>query len=130
MVFSWMSGVANASVFTILYTLLAVWFLQKVLRTSYDLIRRRLYSTPLYGPPRHSLIWGVNRMLMTSPDRISILEQWMSKYGAVYKIPAPLGKEVVVFGDPKAIAHVYGRETYGYNQTSFARSAIEQLVCI
>ena len=128
---SWSSGIVGfqrAGVFSLIYGLAIMWILHKLVRFFYAFLRRRLHSTPLYGPPRPSFLWGVNRMLMAAPDRIAILEEWVNKYGAVFKVPAPLGTDVVQLCDPKAISHFYSRETYGYNQTSFARMAIENLV--
>ena len=126
---SWMSADSRlSSLIPVLYTLGAIWILQKAIRFLYAFLRRRSHSTALYGPPRTSLLWGANRMILTSTDRISIFEEWLSKYGPAFSIPGPLGADVVVLCDPKAIAHFYGRETYGYHQTAFARMAIEHLV--
>lgn len=128
---SWSSGIVDiqrAGVFPLIYGLAVMWVLHKLIRFFYAFFRNRFHSTPLYGPPRASLLWGVNRLLMSASDRISVLEGWVNKYGTVFKMPVPLGTEVVVLCDPKAISHFYARETYGYNQTSFARMAIENMV--
>lgn len=47
----------------------------------------------------------------------------------MFKVPGPFGKSRVVLCDPKAIAHFYSRETFGYIKTELVRAAVDSLVC-
>ena len=79
--------------------------------------RRRAKSTRLRGPARASLLYGCAEVVESTEDPAALFEQWSKDYGLVYKLPSPLGKSKVVVMDPKAIAHIFGKDTYGYHQT-------------
>ncbi|KAH7927044.1 cytochrome P450 [Leucogyrophana mollusca] len=102
----------------------AVWVLVKLVRTT----RRRLKTTQLNGPPNPSFVFGVGQALNDSGDAGAMYEQWAEEYGLVYKVPAALGKSRVVLCDPKAVAHFYARETFGYVLTPLSKMAIEAIV--
>ena len=57
-----------------------------------------------------------------------MLENWAQEYGPVFRVPIALGRNQLVLCDPKAMAHIYSKETYGYVQSGFARIFIESLV--
>ncbi|KDQ56786.1 hypothetical protein JAAARDRAFT_179466 [Jaapia argillacea MUCL 33604] len=87
-------------------------------------------ATPLKGPPNTSPfnILGLARRIARAPDTGALLEQWAEEYGSVYQIPAALGTKRVILTDPKAIAHFYSHETFGYVQPTFGKMLIENIV--
>ncbi|KAF5367940.1 hypothetical protein D9758_004326 [Tetrapyrgos nigripes] len=91
----------------VLFIALAVWLLSKLISR----VRRERRLTPLKGPPRKSLIFGVLKYLNQAPDSGAVYEEWVTKYGSVYQIPTVLGSKRVVLTDPKAVAHFYAKET-------------------
>lgn len=54
-------------------------------------------------------------------------ERWAEKYGPAYVVPGGFGSKRVVICDPRANAHFYARETFGYVQTKLSRVFIENL---
>ncbi|KAJ7701726.1 cytochrome P450 [Mycena metata] len=61
---------------------------------------RRRHSTPLQGPSSNNFVLG----------------EWATRYGSVFAIPSIFGSKNIVLTDPKAIAHFYSKDTYGYIQ--------------
>ena len=55
-------------------------------------------------------------------------ERWAEEYGPAYVVPGGFGSKRVVICDPRANAHFYARETFGYVQTKLSRVFIENLV--
>ncbi|KAG2096080.1 cytochrome P450 [Suillus discolor] len=102
----------------------ALWALVKVLR----MLRWRVKTTQLLGPPRTSLVYGVSRDLASSHDRAATYERWATEYGVVYMIPSVLGQTNVVLCDPKAIAHFYARETWTYVKTPLTLAFLESSI--
>ncbi|TFK33700.1 cytochrome P450 [Crucibulum laeve] len=84
-------------------------------------------TTPLNGPPNENFIFGYFRLIQKSDDPGLIYAQWTSQYGPAFKVPGSFGTSRVVICDPKACAHFYAKETYGYVQTKLARVFIENL---
>ncbi|KAH7913961.1 cytochrome P450 [Hygrophoropsis aurantiaca] len=99
------------------------WALVQLIKTT----RRRLSTTQLKGPQNPSFALGVGKLLNDSPDAGAVYEQWAEEYGLVFKVASALGKTRIVLCDPKAIAHFYARETYGYVLTPLSKMAIENL---
>ncbi len=91
--------------------------------------RKSSITTKLRGPPRQSLLFGLIRVLRNAEDPGLLYEQWASEYGSVYSFPAFLGEQRLVLYDPKAVAHFYGKEGFGYIKTPISRMFIEILVC-
>ena len=56
-------------------------------------------------------------------------EKWAQDYGPVFRVPTAMGQNQLVLCDPKAISHLYSKETYGFVQTGFNRGFFEILVC-
>ncbi|KAG1785647.1 cytochrome P450 [Suillus plorans] len=110
--------------FNIACSFAALWALVKVLR----MLRWRVKTTQLLGPPRTSLVYGVSRDLAKSQDNAAIYERWATEYGVVYMIPSVLGQTRVVLCDPRAIAHFYARETRTYVQTPLSLALLESSV--
>ncbi|KAJ7742593.1 hypothetical protein B0H16DRAFT_1251932, partial [Mycena metata] len=71
---------------------------------------------------------GVIPQLARAPDAGAVHEEWAAQYGSVYSIPFVLGSRKIMFADPKALAHFFSRETYGYVATSLSRRFTERLI--
>jgi cytochrome P450 len=98
------------------------------LLTSYLRHRRLTKGTPLRGPPSHSFIFGSRLFAMSSPDPDRIFEQWAHDYGSVYRVADALGTTRVMIADPKALAHFYSKEGYGYVHTKSFKILLNHLV--
>ncbi|KAJ7706955.1 cytochrome P450 [Mycena rosella] len=85
-------------------------------------------TTSLKGPSSGNFLFGVMGRLINAPDSGAIYEEWATLYGSVFSIPSFLGSRDIVFADPKAINHLYSKETYGYVQTPQGQRAIERLI--
>ncbi|KAG1901359.1 cytochrome P450 [Suillus fuscotomentosus] len=116
--------VRSGGAFNIACSFAALWALVKVSR----MLRLRVKTTQLLGPPRTSLIYGVSRDLALSHDRAAMYEHWATEYGVVYMIPSVLGQTNVVLCDPKAIAHFYARETWTYVKTPLTLAFLESSI--
>ena len=90
--------------------------------------RRRAKSTRLRGPARPSLLFGCAKVIENTDEQALLFEQWSKDYGLVYKLPTPLGKSSVVVMDPKAIAHIFGKDTYGYHRTPMSNLSTSRMV--
>ncbi|KAG1904515.1 cytochrome P450 [Suillus fuscotomentosus] len=110
--------------FNVACSFAALWAFVKVLR----MLRWRVKTTQLLGPPRTSLVYGVSRDLAMSEDSATIYERWATEYGVVYMIPSVLGQTRVVLCDPKAIAHFYARETWTYVHTPLSLVFLEESI--
>lgn len=66
---------------------------------------------------------------MASEDKASnFIEHWTEKYGTAFYMPIALGQDQLMLSDPKAVAHIYANDTYGYTQMGFAALFLEMLV--
>ena len=84
--------------------------------------------TPLRGPPRTSPLFGVTRLIRLSPNPREIYATWVKEYGSVFRIPLPFGSEAVVVTDPKAVAHIFGKDTFVYVKTPGLRVVTERVI--
>ncbi|KAI5117593.1 hypothetical protein M0805_004044 [Coniferiporia weirii] len=100
------------------------WALYKVSQT----VRTRSRTTKLRGPPASSWFLGVSKDTFKGDSAAVLFEKWADKYGPVFQIPGPLGSRRTVLTDPKAIAHFYSKETFGYVNSTFTKQAITNLV--
>jgi hypothetical protein len=91
-------------------------------------LRTAVRTTSLPGPRNTSLLFGLYRHINESPDPGLVYERWAEKYGPAYVVPGGFGSKRVVICDPRANAHFYARETFGYVQTKLSRVFIENLV--
>ncbi|KAJ7588140.1 cytochrome P450 [Mycena floridula] len=92
--------------------------------------RKRSYVTPLFGPSRPGWLYGYQRRLVADETEVAaaaLLQNWAKEYGDVFALPWSLGSNKIVLIDPKAVAHFFALDTYGYVQTSFIRNSIELL---
>lgn len=85
-------------------------------------------SLRLKGPPGTSFLFGLNQYINRSPDPGSLFEGWMLEYGSVFQLPPVLGTKQIVICDPKAIAHLFARDTYEYVQLPAFKYFIEILI--
>jgi hypothetical protein len=109
--------------------LVSVTFLYTIV-TSYLRHRRLNNGTPLRGPPSHSFLFGSRLFAMSSPDPDRIFEQWADEYGSVYRVADALGTTRVMIADPKALAHFYSKESFGYIHTKSFKILLEHLVSL
>ena len=96
--------------------------------SSFSFLRPSVRTTPLPGPRNTSLLFGLYRHINESPDSGLVYERWAEEYGPAYVVPGGFGSKRVVICDPRANAHFYARETFGYVQTKLSRVFIENLV--
>lgn len=93
-------------------------------------LRRSRYDTPLRGPLRNNFIFGHSKEILDTLEPGVLYERWEKEYGSAYRIPSLFGRYRVILCDPRAIAHFFSRETYGYVQIPAVKKFIEDLVCI
>uniref|UniRef100_P9WEI9 Cytochrome P450 monooxygenase claP n=1 Tax=Ampulloclitocybe clavipes TaxID=56467 RepID=CLAP_AMPCV len=118
-----MTPVSEIGTLDVLIFLVFLWLLSKLVGR----LVRRGRTTPLRGPANKSLFFGLTRYLNEADDPGAIYESWAAEYGPAFRVPSVLGSHRIMICDAKAIAHFYSRETFGYVQTSLARSAIKNL---
>jgi hypothetical protein len=87
-----------------------------------------IQTTSLRGPSSKSLIFGMSREINLAEDPAIIYEQWANEYGPAYRVPRGFGNYKIMLMDPKALAHFYSKETFGYIQTKPTKIFIEALV--
>ena len=87
----------------------------------------RTKTTKLRGPTGSSWLYGVTRDIHDG-DSGALHESWSEQYGNAFQVPIALGSRRIVLFDPKAIAHFYSKETFGYIQNTFTKKAIANLV--
>ena len=119
-----MSALSTLSAFNVLCGISALWILSRI----FQRMRSRARTTPLAGPPNPNILLGAGRFIVKSPDAGNLYEEWLEKYGPVFRIPATMGLSRIALCDPKAILHFYSRETYGYVQSTMTKRAIENMV--
>ncbi|CAA7269644.1 unnamed protein product [Cyclocybe aegerita] len=84
-------------------------------------------TTRLNGPASQSFIFGVYRHTNEAEDPGAVYEEWALQYGPAFRVPGGFGSSRIVICDPRANAHFYSKETFGYIQTKLARVFIENL---
>jgi hypothetical protein len=101
-----------------------LWLLFGVLKKQFA----RSKTTPLNGPDNPSILFGLYRRINESEDPSALYEEWALKYGPAFRIPGGFGSSRIVICDPRANAHFYSKETFGYVQNKLSRIFIEILV--
>ena len=89
---------------------------------------RRPRTTKLKGPPRSDLIFGATKELFNASNLGGVYGDWEKTYGPVYQIPSILGSTILVLQDPRAITHLYSKDTSAYHQSGPLRAAISYIV--
>ncbi|GLB33170.1 putative cytochrome p450 [Lyophyllum shimeji] len=105
---------------------LGLWLFSKVVKIWLSRWRGTR-ATSLRGPPSESILFGLSGVLRQSEDASLLTERWAKEYGSAFRVPTALGSSRIVLMDPKAVAHFYSKETFGYVQTPLARVFIENL---
>ncbi|KAF8994355.1 cytochrome P450 [Cyathus striatus] len=109
------------------YTLLAFISLSSIYLFRRFTSGGKVALTPLNGPPSPSWFFGHYKTVQDSDSPAQIYEKWEREYGPAYIVKGGFGSQKVIICDPKAHAHFYARETYGYVQTKLARIFIQNL---
>lgn len=122
-----MSSLQQLGPWDILYCVAAVGIVFRLLKFATASLRG-VRTTSLRGPASKSILFGVNHYLNFSPDSAAVYEQWANEYGPAFKVPGGFGSYKIMILDPKANAHFYSKETFGYVQTELSRVFIENLV--
>ncbi|KAG2139230.1 cytochrome P450, partial [Suillus clintonianus] len=86
--------------------------------------RQRQRTTPLRGPPSPSWLFGFAKTANSTAIIAPLYENWAREYGPVYKVPHVMGQSRVILWDPSAIAHLFSKDTWLYNQTPFNKIGI------
>ncbi|KAF8878007.1 cytochrome P450 [Gymnopilus junonius] len=107
-------------------SLLIFTILSGILYRIFDLLSLSTQSK-LNGPPNPSYLFGSYRFLNESDDPGLIYEHWEQEYGPAFRVPGGFGSSRIVICDPRANAHFYSKETFGYVQTKLSRVFIENL---
>jgi len=110
----------------VLLPFVIVWLLFGALKKQFA----RNETTPLNGPDNPSFLFGLYRRINESEDPSALYEEWALKYGPAFRFPGGLGSSRIVICDPRANAHFYAKETFGYVQNKLSRIFIEILVSI
>ena len=87
-------------------------------------------TTKLRGPPSNDFVFGVTKELFNSSDHGGTYKNWEKTYGPVYQIPSTLGSRVLVLHDPRAIAHLYSKDTSTYHQIGFVKSLFKSILMV
>lgn len=64
---------------------------------------------------------------MSCEDGAVLYEAWETEFGSVFTIPWTPGQDRIVVADPKAVGHLYARDTFTYVQSVFSRAVIAAL---
>ena len=110
----------------IVLPLSVVWLLFVVLKKVNPFAGNK--TTPLNGPDNPSILFGLYRRINESEDPGVLYEEWALKYGPAFRVPGGFGSSRILICDPRANAHFYSKETFGYIQTKLSRIFIENLV--
>ncbi|KAH9483305.1 Cytochrome P450 monooxygenase 215 [Psilocybe cubensis] len=89
--------------------------------------RRSVKTTKLRGPKNQSYLFGLYQFLNETEDAGLVYEAWAREYGPTYTVPGGFGSSRIVICDPRANAHFYSKETFGYVQTKLSRTFIKNL---
>jgi hypothetical protein len=103
---------------------IAGYVLARLIRTG----RHSTITTALRGPPSPSFLTGQQRVLRAAHDPTPVYDAWFAEYGPAFVLPLPLGRSRIVLGDPKAIAHVFARDTWDWSQPTLTKIVVEALV--
>ncbi|KIL67314.1 hypothetical protein M378DRAFT_300977 [Amanita muscaria Koide BX008] len=82
--------------------------------------RRSSRLAILRGPRSNNIFFG--RLREVIGDTATVLDRWVSEYGYVFKVPTGLGTNRIVITDPKAVAHVYANDSFGYLRSDFQKT--------
>ncbi|PPQ78494.1 hypothetical protein CVT25_011835 [Psilocybe cyanescens] len=89
--------------------------------------RRGVKATRLRGPDNRSFLFGLYQILNETEDPGLVYESWAAEYGPAFRVSGGFGSSRIVICDPRANAHFYSKETFGYVQTNLSRTFIKNL---
>ncbi|KAF4616127.1 hypothetical protein D9613_011263 [Agrocybe pediades] len=89
--------------------------------------KARRNTAKLRGPKNESFLFGLYRLINEAEDPGALYEDWSLQYGPAFNVPGGFGSTRIVICDPRANAHFYSKETFGYVQTKLSRVFIENL---
>ncbi|KAM6495435.1 Cytochrome P450 [Amanita muscaria] len=89
------------------------------------LSRRSSRLAILRGPRSNNIFFGRLRQVLGNPAAVM---DWVSEYGYVFKVPTGLGTNRIVITDPKAVAHVYANDSFGYLRSNLQKTFSRILV--
>ncbi|KIL67056.1 hypothetical protein M378DRAFT_160034 [Amanita muscaria Koide BX008] len=76
----------------------------------------------LRGPGSNNVLFGRLREVQGVVDDVAaVFDRWISEYGYVFKVPTGLGTNRIVISDPKAVAHVYANDSFGYLRPALSK---------
>lgn len=88
--------------------------------------RSRRRMPRLIGPRHSSWLFGIG---IKQPSDLGVMYgNWEKEYGPVYEIPSSLGSKMLVLADPKAVAHLFAKDTYTYCQPEWFKYSIRSIV--
>ncbi|KAI6100332.1 cytochrome P450 [Pisolithus sp. B1] len=102
--------VRSAFIADIAVGLATVW----ALRTAFQATGKKSRTTKLRGPKSNNLLFGVSKELFESPDIGGMFEAWSKEYGVAYEIPMICGEKRIALCDPRAVAHLFSKDTWTY----------------
>ncbi|KAI0826389.1 cytochrome P450 [Irpex lacteus] len=80
--------------------------------------RRVRYVKRIRGPPVHSGAVSNVRNFSYQENVGDLDFKYGKEYGLVYRVCAPLGQDVLMIADPKAIQHIFHKSGYNYLKTT------------
>ncbi|KAM6495402.1 Cytochrome P450 [Amanita muscaria] len=84
--------------------------------------RRSSRLSILRGPRSNNLFFGTSLVREVLDDTATVMDHWISEYGYVFKVPTSLGANRIVIADPKAVAHVFANDSFGYLRSITAKT--------
>jgi len=104
------------------------WTIIALIAIHLYLHRSRRCTPKLRGPPRGSWLFGATQALFESSDPGIVYGNWEKKHGSVYEIPSSMGSRILVLADPKAIAHLFAKDTSTYYKPQWIKTFIRSVV--
>ncbi|KAL4079886.1 cytochrome P450 [Scleroderma yunnanense] len=80
----------------------------------FHVTKKRFRTRKLRGPPSTSLLYGVGKDILESPDPGTMFKAWAKEYNGVYEIPIILSQKRIALCDAKTLAHVFSKDTWTY----------------
>ncbi|KAM6496510.1 Cytochrome P450 [Amanita muscaria] len=92
------------------------WSLAKLV-----LDRRSSRYAMLRGPRSNNFLLGrLREILGVVGDVATVFDLWIGEYDYAFKVPTGLGTNRIVLSDPKAVAHVYANDGFGYLRATYS----------
>jgi hypothetical protein len=90
--------------------------------------RRSSHLATPRGPRSDSIFFGNIREVVE--DTATVTERWVSEYGYVFKVPAGFGTSRIMITDPKAVAHVFANDSFGYQRPTLGKTFTRTFVSV